>query len=92
MQKAHARDLIGDGADMFIDPLTWLPSGWPLLDRLGVTAGVHIWNPYLIHARNMLLRHELEKGSLDPYATMRSIYRQQRANEINRGRPLVIDR
>lgn len=86
------RDLIGDGADMFIDPLTWLPSGWPLLDRLGVTTGVHIWEPYLTHARNMLLRHELEKGSLDPYATMRSIYRQQRADEINRGRSVVTDR
>jgi len=34
----------------------------------------------------MLLRHELEKGSLDAYATMRSIYRQQRADEINGGR------
>jgi phospholipid-binding lipoprotein MlaA len=85
------RDLIGDGTDLFIDPLTWLPTGWPLLDRLGVTAGVHIWDPYLTHARNMLLRHELEKGSLDAYATMRSIYRQQRADEINGGRPVVVD-
>jgi len=85
------RDLIGDGVDLFIDPLTWLPSGWPLLDRLGMTTGVHVWNPYLIHARNMLLRQELEKGSLDPYATMRSIYRQQRADDINGGRPVVAD-
>lgn len=85
------RDLIGDGADLFIDPMTWLPAGWPLLDRLGVTTGVHIWDPYLTHARNMLLRHELEKGSLDPYATMRSIYRQQRADEINAGSPVVAD-
>jgi phospholipid-binding lipoprotein MlaA len=85
------RDLVGDGADLFIDPLTWLPIGWPMLDRLGVTAGVHVWNPYLTHARNMLLRHELEKGSLDPYATMRSIYRQQRDWEINGGRPVVAD-
>jgi len=79
------RDLLGDGADLFIDPLTWLPPGWPLLDRLGLTTGVHIWEPYLTHARDMLLRHELEKGSLDPYATMRSIYRQIRADEINGG-------
>ena len=50
---------------------------------------MHIWDPYLTHARNMLLRHELEKGSLDSYATMRSIYRQQRADEINRGEPVV---
>ncbi|HEY2445533.1 MAG TPA: VacJ family lipoprotein [Rhizomicrobium sp.] len=85
------RDLVGDTADLFIDPLTWLPPGWPLLDRLGLTAGVHVWDPYLTHARNMLLRSELGKGSLDPYATMRSIYRQQRADEINGGKPVVTD-
>lgn len=76
------RDLAGDTADLFIDPLTWLPTGWPLLDRAGLTAGVHVWEPYLTHARDMLLRHELEKGSLDSYATMRSISRQIRAEQI----------
>jgi len=79
------RDLVGDTADLFADPLTWLPSGWPLLDRVGLTAGVHVWEPYLPHARNILLRRVLEKGSLDPYATMRSISRQLRADEINGG-------
>ena len=85
------RDLIGEGADLFIDPLTWLPPGWPLLDRLGITSGVQIWDPYVTHARNMLLRQELEKGSVDPYATMRSIYRQQRADEVNGGKPVVAE-
>jgi phospholipid-binding lipoprotein MlaA len=77
------RDLVGDVADLFIDPLTWLPSGWPLLDRIGLTTGVHVWEPYITHARDMILRHELEKGSLDPYATMRSISRQIRAEQID---------
>lgn len=81
------RDLVGDTADLFIDPLTWMPTGWPLLDRVGLTAGVHVWEPYLTHARDMLLRHELEKGSLDPYATMRSISRQIRAEQIDGGLP-----
>jgi phospholipid-binding lipoprotein MlaA len=85
------RDLVGDAADLFMDPITWLPDGWPLLDRLGLTTGVHIWNPYLTHARDMLLRHELEKGSVDAYATMRSTYRQIRADEINHGKPVVTD-
>jgi len=85
------RDLIGDGADLFLSPLTWLPPVWPLLDRLGVSTGVQIWDPYLIHARNMLLRHELGKGSLDPYATMRNVYRQIRADEVNGGQPVVTD-
>ncbi|HEY6579487.1 MAG TPA: VacJ family lipoprotein [Rhizomicrobium sp.] len=79
------RELVGDCADLFIDPLTWLPAAWPLLDRVVVTEGVHIWEPYLTHARDMLLRHELEKGSLDPYATMRSVYRQIRTDEIDGG-------
>jgi phospholipid-binding lipoprotein MlaA len=79
------RDLLGDTADLFVDPLTWLPAGWPLFDRVGLTTGVHIWEPYLTHARNMLLRKELEKGSLDPYATMRSISRQLREDEIEGG-------
>lgn len=76
------RDLAGDTADLFLDPITWIPDGWPLLDRVGVTADVHIWEPYLTHARDMLLRHELGKGSLDAYATMRSVYRQIRAGQI----------
>jgi phospholipid-binding lipoprotein MlaA len=77
------RDLVGDTADLFLDPITWIPDGWPLLDRAGMTADVHIWDPYITHARNMILRHELEKGSVDPYATMRSVYRQIRNDEIN---------
>jgi phospholipid-binding lipoprotein MlaA len=86
------RDLIGDAVDLFIDPLTWLPSGWPLLDRVSLTTGVHVWKPYMTHARDMVLRHELEKGSLDPYATMRSTYRQIRADQINGGIPVISDR
>ncbi|HEY3778254.1 MAG TPA: VacJ family lipoprotein [Rhizomicrobium sp.] len=77
------RDMLGDTADLFLDPITWIPDGWPLLDRVGVTADVHIWKPYLTHARDMVLRHELEKGSVDPYATMRSTYRQIRNDEIH---------
>ncbi len=83
------RDLVGDGVDLFMDPVTWIPDGWPLLDRLGLTAGVRIWDPFLTHARNIVLRRELEKGSLDPYASMRSVYRQLRADEINGGRIAV---
>jgi len=85
------RDLVGDAADLFMDPITWLPS-WPLLDRVGLTAGVHVWNLYLTHARDMVLRYELGKGSVDPYATMRSTYRQIRAREISGGAPVISDK
>ncbi|HEY3638909.1 MAG TPA: VacJ family lipoprotein [Rhizomicrobium sp.] len=83
------RDLVGDTADLFIDPLTWLPPGWPLTSRVGLTAGVQIWEPYITHARDIVLRHELEKGSLDPYATMRSVSRQIRDDQINGGVPTI---
>ena len=86
------RDLVGDAADLFMDPVTWLPGGWPLLDRVGLATGVHVWDAYLAHARDMVLRHELEKGSVDPYATMRSTYRQIRAGQINGGAPVVSDK
>ena len=86
------RDLVGDAADLFIDPMTWIPAGWPLLDRVGLTTGVHVWDPYLTHARDMVLRGELEKGSVDPYATMRSTYRQIRADQINGGAPVISDK
>ena len=39
------------------------------------------------HARNIVLRQELEKGSMDPYVTMRSVYRQIRAAQIAGGTP-----
>lgn len=86
------RDLAGDAADLFIDPITWLPQGWPLVDRVGLTTGVHVWDPYLPHARDMVLRGELEKGSVDPYATMRSTYRQIRTDQINGGAPVIPDK
>lgn len=86
------RDLVGDATDLFIDPITWIPDGWPLLDRVGLTAGVRVWDLYLTHARDMVLRRELEKGSVDPYATMRSTYRQIRADQIHGGAPSISDK
>jgi phospholipid-binding lipoprotein MlaA len=81
------RDLIGDALDLAGDPLTYLPAGWTLGDRLGAAIGLHVANPFEAHARNIFLRQELEKGSLDPYATMRSSYRQVRAREIGGNEP-----
>lgn len=81
------RDLIGDAADLAIDPLTYLPPDWPLVERIGTAIGLHVANPFEAHARNIFLRQELEKDSLDSYATMRSTYRQVRAQEINGGKP-----
>ena len=81
------RDLVGDGADLLIDPLFYLPPGAPFYERFAVTATLRTASPFEGHARNIVLRQELEKGSVDPYVTMRSIYRQLREDEIARQLP-----
>jgi phospholipid-binding lipoprotein MlaA len=85
------RDLAGDIFDLAIDPLTYLPTGAHKKRRAGVTIGVHSASPFQTNARNVVLREELQKSSLDPYVTMRSVYRQIRAQEIVGGYPDVDD-
>ena len=81
------RDLAGDVFDLAIDPITYLPTGAPFYMRAGVTIGVRIASPFGTNARNVVLRQELQKSSLDPYVTMRSVYRQIRAAQIAGGYP-----
>jgi phospholipid-binding lipoprotein MlaA len=81
------RDMAGDIFDLAIDPLTYLPPSAPLYMRVGVAAGVRIATPFGTNARNVVLRQELQKSSLDSYVTMRSVYRQLRAEEIAGGYP-----
>lgn len=81
------RDLAGDLFDFAIDPITYLPPGAPFYMRVGVTAGLRTASPFQTNARNVFLREELQKSSLDPYVTMRNVYRQLRASEISGGYP-----
>lgn len=73
------RDLLGQAGDAAINPLTWLgqgaavdAAGWV---RLGLT---------VVDTREALLEpiDQVRATSLDPYATLRSGYRQRRAFEI----------
>jgi phospholipid-binding lipoprotein MlaA len=73
------RDSGGHGVDVAIDPLTWYPSSTLATDleyaRYGMT---------LVDVRAGLL-NTLDKATaqaLDPYATVRSLYRQHREAEI----------
>ena len=81
------RDLAGDAVDIFMDPLFYLPPDISLLDHFAITASIRTLSPFEVHARNIVLRNELEKGSVDPYVTMRSVYRQLRDEEIRDGLP-----
>ncbi|MGD0145006.1 MAG: VacJ family lipoprotein [Rhizomicrobium sp.] len=81
------RDLAGEVFDLGIDPITYLPIAEPFYVRASITAGVNIATPLETNGRNVVLRQELQRSSLDPYVTMRSVYRQIRAAQIAGGIP-----
>ncbi|MFY8106618.1 VacJ family lipoprotein [Elstera sp.] len=80
---SNPRDAIGKVVDIFTDPMTYI-------------FGAHgpEWGPYaltgtrIIDGRSRIIREtdDLRRNSFDYYATIRSIYRQQRADEIANGR------
>ncbi|WP_458093458.1 MlaA family lipoprotein [Roseomonas sp. WA12] len=78
---SNPRDLLGFGLGIAADPFTWVSFGnRDAMDianyvRTGVT---------VVSTRESLLDplDEVQRTSLDPYATLRSAYRQQRAREI----------
>lgn len=81
---SNPRDAIGRVVDIFTDPMTYV-------------FGAHgpDWAPYaitgarIIDGRSRIIREsdDLRRNSFDYYATVRSVYRQQRAAEIRNGRP-----
>ena len=76
---SNARDLVGFGLGIVADPFFWLGQGAVVqaLDysRAAATA---------VDTREGLIEtlDEVQRTSLDPYATLRSAYRQRRAAEI----------
>jgi phospholipid-binding lipoprotein MlaA len=83
----NPRDLFGYGVDVVMDPFTW----WKFHGRytFGETRlGVDMLD---LRARNIDTLDEIEKSSLDYYASIRSLYRQTRENEIRNGATQVQD-
>jgi phospholipid-binding lipoprotein MlaA len=76
------RDLLGDAVDVAMHPLAWEPEGLSMGERIGIVLGVGAADRFEHNARNIYLRQQLGTDSLDPYATMRSSFRQARAREI----------
>jgi phospholipid-binding lipoprotein MlaA len=83
MGPAPPRDLAGDVADIFRDPLTYLKfhgsDTW-----YAVRSGVGLLD---LRARNVETLQQIERTSIDYYATTRSLYRQYRNAEIRNGAP-----
>jgi phospholipid-binding lipoprotein MlaA len=84
---ANPRDLFGYGTDLFFQPLTYVQWGdeWYVPY---VRSGVDLID---LRARNIETLDEIEQTSLDYYASVRSLYRQSRNNEISNGASAVED-
>jgi phospholipid-binding lipoprotein MlaA len=79
---SNPRDVGGFGTDIVLDPLTWASFGG------SATLG---WSRYGLSAvdireRNIDTIDSIKKTALDPYATFRSLYRQNRQSEIEKVR------
>lgn len=77
------RDLGGAVVDIFMDPTTYIKfhgsDTW-----YAVRSGLDVLD---LRARNVDTLEQIERTSIDMYATTRSLYRQYRASEIRNGRP-----
>jgi phospholipid-binding lipoprotein MlaA len=75
---SSVRDTTGTVADFFLDPLGWV---------LGTeaTVGRTVGNAVVVRSRNLDQVRELQRTSLDYYAAVRSLYRQQRDDQIQNG-------
>lgn len=80
---SNPRDVVGLVADFLADPLNlWATNtnrDWIVYSRTGVTAIDR-------RARSIDSLDDLEKSSLDFYATIRSLYRERRTDDIRNGR------
>jgi phospholipid-binding lipoprotein MlaA len=83
----NPRDVVGWGVDLAFDPLTYAQWREKTLWQFGRT-GVDFVD---LRARNIETLDEIEKTSLDFYASVRSLYRQSRNNEIRNGATEVQD-
>jgi phospholipid-binding lipoprotein MlaA len=85
---SNPRDAFGRVVDAFLDPMTYLTFftdfGWINTTRTGLDL-------VDFRARNLETIDQLKKGSLDYYATLRSLYRQRRADEISNGKPNLME-
>ncbi len=79
---SNPRDAAGRVVDMLFDPLTYIGI-FGGVDNIGL--GAAVVDGLDTRARNLKALDEIRKGSLDYYATIRSLYRQRRNDEINNG-------
>jgi phospholipid-binding lipoprotein MlaA len=79
---SNPRDATGMVVDMLFDPLTYIG----MFAVSNIDLGAAVVEGVDTRARNLKTLDEIRKGSLDYYATIRSLYRQHRNDEISNGR------
>ena len=80
---SNPRDAVGLSVDILTDPLTWWAYTTDNDGVLWARSGLRAVDE---RARNFDVIEDLEKSSLDFYATVRSLYRQRRKDEISDGK------
>ncbi len=84
----NARHAAGRVGDKLLDPLTYVaPGGWEYRVASITSTIVNIVDR---RSRSIEALEDLERNSLDLYATIRSLYRQNRNSEIRDGKPAKI--
>lgn len=82
---SNPRDATGRVVDQFLDPITYLAWSHDWIQTANfVRAGVDVVDT---RARNLKTLDEIKAGAIDYYATIRSLYRQQRNDAIRNGEP-----
>lgn len=78
------RDSIGRGVDIYADPFGQLAG---IYHESVANYGRYLVNGIDVRQRDRVL-DELQKNALDPYAELRSLFRQHRAQELRHGEPV----
>lgn len=80
---SSARDGVGIVVDIFLDPLTYVANAHDLEEEFLARPAV---NGIDTRSRNIETLEDLRRDSIDFYARIRSLWRQNRRNEIRNGR------
>jgi phospholipid-binding lipoprotein MlaA len=79
---SNPRDAVGTAVDLALNPLTFV-GGAPATYAGVATGGANVLDTRVQHLQDL---DELERNSLDYYATLRSVYRQHREAEISKAK------
>ena len=77
------RDATGFGIDSALDPFSYVPHGYGLKTFNWARYGIALLD---VRSRHLTDLDAVKKGALDPYATFRSLYRQNLQSQIDESR------